>query len=164
MIVNLLIAVHVISICMLTFLSVDMILLLRYVNWSTFRSLSFNETLLPGTVETPTAPLQWSKNFPYPQWGLLEDRILVAKQSLTWVISGHMTCNTQLLLLLGLDGQSKRPDLINQLVKLTSSIYMMKSRLYSINCSNGKQPQSVISARRQSLKVTINKKLSLSVY
>ena len=65
---------------------------------------------------------------------ILEGRILVAEQSMTQVLSDHMTCNTPLRPLLG----QKRPDLINRLVMSSPSTNMFKSRPYSTNYSNSK--------------------------
>ena len=56
----------------------------------------------------------------------------------SWYMSSLVTSNISLEPLLGLDGQSERFDLINQLVISSPSSYMIKSQPYSSNCSYGK--------------------------
>ena len=58
------------------------------------------------------------------QWShLLEDRILVAEHFVIWLLKWSCDQKHSTLTLIGLDGQSERPNLINLLVMLSTSTY-----------------------------------------
>ena len=69
-------------------------------------------------------------------------RHVVLQWSVTRVPSRHLTFNFPLGPLLVLDWRSERPDPINRLVMLNSSIYITKSQSYSTNCFYAKQTPS----------------------
>ena len=100
-----------------------------------------------GLYDTPTVSLQRSKTLlPYgtTYWAQLTtcnawQWDLVAVSSLQLVLSGQMTSNIPFQPLHGLDGWLERPNPISWLVMSNSSTYMIKSWLYSSNCSYGKQ-------------------------
>ena len=70
---------------------------------------------------------------------MAENQILVAEQSATHILDGHMTCNIPLWPLLRLE----RPDLITKLVVSSPNTYMIKFQSYSSNCFYGKQTPSI---------------------
>ena len=67
LVVNLSIAIHAIPMCMLTSLSIDKILLRKYVNWSThFRGLSFIEEMVLCGLNHMNYVLSKFKQWPMP--------------------------------------------------------------------------------------------------
>ena len=82
-----------------------------------------------------------------------EGWILIVEQSITWVLSGHVICNTPLQPLL--DGQMERLDPIYQMV-MTGPLLLYKSQPYSSDCSDGKLTANSFHlkvARRQWLRI-----------